>query len=60
MVEGSQAALRRKAVSSLLPEIAECQINAASEHDPEKWTPVFRRDHVQTKDEIAIRSFIGS
>jgi hypothetical protein len=21
----------------------------ALEHDPEKWTPVFRRDHAQTK-----------
>jgi hypothetical protein len=22
---------------------------AASEHDPEKWKPVFRKDHAQTK-----------
>jgi hypothetical protein len=22
---------------------------AALEHDPEKWTPVFRKDHAQTK-----------
>jgi hypothetical protein len=25
------------------------------EHDPEKWKPVFRKDHAQTKDEIMIR-----
>jgi len=25
------------------------------EHDPEEWEPVFRKDHAQQKDEIAIR-----
>ena len=25
------------------------------EHDPEKWEPVFRKDHAQTKDEIMLR-----
>jgi hypothetical protein len=24
-------------------------IDAALEHDPEKWKPVFRKDHAQTK-----------
>jgi hypothetical protein len=23
---------------------------ASLEHDPEKWTPVFRKDHAQTKE----------
>jgi hypothetical protein len=23
---------------------------SALEHDPEKWEPVFRKDHAQTKD----------
>jgi hypothetical protein len=23
--------------------------NLAREHDPEKWEPVFRKDHAQTK-----------
>jgi hypothetical protein len=31
------------------------------EHDPEKWEPVFRKDHAQQKDEIMIRfNLIGS
>jgi hypothetical protein len=25
------------------------QIRGHLEHDPEKWTPVFRKDHAQTK-----------
>ncbi len=25
----------------------------ASEHDPEKWTPVFRKDHAPTKKLVA-------
>jgi hypothetical protein len=25
------------------------------EHDPEKWEPVFRKDHAQTRDEITMR-----
>jgi hypothetical protein len=24
------------------------------EHDPEKWTPVFRKDHAQTKDNAGV------
>jgi hypothetical protein len=24
-------------------------LTAALEHDPEKWVPVFRKDHAQTK-----------
>ena len=36
--------LRRKAT------IAEDAGRASAlEHDPEKWTPVFRKDHAQTK-----------
>jgi hypothetical protein len=28
----------------------ECRVSATSlEHDPEKWKPVFRKDHAQTK-----------
>ena len=25
------------------------------EHDPEKWEPVFRKDHAQTRDQIMMR-----
>jgi hypothetical protein len=25
------------------------------EHDPEKWTPIFRKDHAQTMKDIAIK-----
>jgi hypothetical protein len=25
------------------------------EHDPEKWKPVFRKDHAQQRDEIMMR-----
>jgi hypothetical protein len=26
-----------------------------SKHDPEKWEPVFRKDHAQTKDAIMMQ-----
>jgi hypothetical protein len=43
------AAVRRQRLSG----------NIHVEHDPEKWEPVFRKDHAQTKDKARVSYCIG-
>jgi urease accessory protein len=46
---GEMISARRVGVSILDEEEGEGAISATLEHDPEKWRPVFRKDHAQTK-----------
>jgi hypothetical protein len=49
-IEHGKKAARREvvlAIPAVMPAIFACL-----EHDPEKWEPVFRKDHAQKRDEI--------
>jgi hypothetical protein len=37
------------AIHTVLPKMGRRFDRRALEHDPEKWKPVFRKDHAQTK-----------
>src|SRR5207244_4324791 len=49
----SRLSLQSAARAQYYPRRAEASVNKPPAHDPEKWTPVFRKDHAQTKDEKA-------
>jgi hypothetical protein len=43
------ASNKTRQIKNLEPRFASIEMGKTLEHDPEKWVPVFRKDHAQTK-----------